>query len=157
LEAICLCYDSSSLLVNSCIYIDTIFTSVRHDIYWFCLVLEALLLIFQLKYRNILKLLPFSGIACYYCYVTSLVTLFKPKVWWMHGWEVGEHIYIFIVELFENSHPIYKCSRWWFMIFWILPQNMLEAIFKFPNSYCLKCHSKAILKCLLFMAFLCIL
>ena len=69
-----------------------------------------------------------------------------------------ESIYFsFIVKPFENSHSICKCSRWWFMVFWILPQNMLEAIFEFSIlfvmalvSYCLKYHLKARLKCAFF-------
>ena len=62
----------------------------------------------------------------------------------------------FIVKPFKNSHSICKCPRWWFMIFWILSQNMFEAVFEFSISfvmahvsYCLKYQIKTRLKCLL--------
>jgi len=73
------------------------------------------------------------------------------------SWSWRAYIFLFIVKPFENSHSICKCSSWWFMIFWILPQNMLEAILEFPISfvmalvsYCLKYHLKTRLKCALF-------
>ena len=66
----------------------------------------------------------------------------------------------FIVEPFKNSHSICKCPRRWFMVFWILPQNMLMAVFDFSISfvmalvsYCLKYHLKPRLKCILLWPF----
>jgi len=73
------------------------------------------------------------------------------------SWSWRAYIFSFIVEPFKNSHSICKCPRRWFMVFWILPQNMLKAVFDFSISfvmalvsYCLKYHLKTRLKCALF-------
>jgi hypothetical protein len=61
LDEICSCCDSSFLLVNSCIYINTIFVISQAC----CLTFRSFIIVFQLMFRNILKLFSFSWIVGY--------------------------------------------------------------------------------------------
>ena len=73
---------------------------------------------------------------------------------WTWSWRA--YIFLLLSNPFKSLHSICKCPRRWFMIFWILSQNMIEVVFEFPISfvmahvsYCLKYLLKNRLKCLL--------
>ena len=72
------------------------------------------------------------------------------------SWSWRAHIFLLLWNPLRIHISIYEYSRWWFMIFWILSQNMFEVVLEFPISfvmahvsYCLKYLLKNRLKCLL--------